>query len=125
MTGQIKPIDAFYKRVFNMTYAEKKQQEEMEYFVYENGEKKKLENLQKKHNQYIKSLGIEIDVDSGEILQQRHGVILIPTTVVDHHFLQVTEFLVQLIKNYTRTLYQKVRQLVFRIINPYMIVDKS
>jgi len=35
--------------------------------------KKKLENLQKKHNQYIKSLGIEIDVDSGEILQQRHG----------------------------------------------------
>ena len=35
--------------------------------------KKKLENLQKKHNQYIKSLGIEIDVDCGEILQQRHG----------------------------------------------------
>ena len=42
MTGQTKPIDAFYKRVFNMTYAEKKQQEEMEYFVYENGEKKEV-----------------------------------------------------------------------------------
>ena len=26
--------------------------------------KKKLENLNKKHNQYIRSLGIEIDVDS-------------------------------------------------------------
>ena len=35
--------------------------------------KKKLENLKKKHNQYIRSLGIEIDVDSGEILQDRHG----------------------------------------------------
>ena len=37
-----KPIDAFYKRVFNMTYAEKKAQEEMEYFIYENGEKKEI-----------------------------------------------------------------------------------
>ena len=37
-----KPIDAFYKRVFNMTYAEKKQQEELEYFIYENGEKKEI-----------------------------------------------------------------------------------
>jgi hypothetical protein len=37
-----KPIDAFYKRVFNMTYAEKKQQEELEYFIYENGEKKEV-----------------------------------------------------------------------------------
>ena len=37
-----KPIDAFYKRVFNMTFAEKKQQEEMEYFTYENGEKKEV-----------------------------------------------------------------------------------
>ena len=36
--------------------------------------KKKLENLKKKHNLYIRSLGILIDVDSGEILQQRHGV---------------------------------------------------
>ena len=35
--------------------------------------KEKLENLNKKHNQYIKSLGIEIDVDSGKILQDRHG----------------------------------------------------
>ena len=67
------PRDAFYKSVFGMTYAEKKQQEEMEYFIYEDGEKEKLENLKKKHNQYIKSLGIEIDVDSGEILQDRHG----------------------------------------------------
>ena len=29
--------------------------------------KKKLENLIKKHNQYIKSLGVNIDVDTGEI----------------------------------------------------------
>ena len=29
--------------------------------------KKKLENLKKKHNQYIKSLGVNIDVDTGEI----------------------------------------------------------
>ena len=35
-------IDAFYKRVFGMTYAEKKQQEELEYFIYENGEKKEV-----------------------------------------------------------------------------------
>ena len=37
-----KPIDAFYKRIFGMTFAEKKAQEEMEYFVYENGEKKEV-----------------------------------------------------------------------------------
>ena len=38
-----KPIDAFYKRVFNMTYAEKKAQEEAEYFYYdENGKKKEV-----------------------------------------------------------------------------------
>ena len=43
-----KPIDAFYKRIFNMTYAEKKQQEEMEYFVYENGEKKEVRNSKEK-----------------------------------------------------------------------------
>ena len=36
------PRDAFYMKVFNMTYAEKKQQEELEYFVYENGEKKEV-----------------------------------------------------------------------------------
>ena len=35
------PRDAFYKSVFGMTYAEKKQQEELEYFIYENGEKKR------------------------------------------------------------------------------------
>ena len=35
-----KPIDAFYKRIFNMTYAEKKSQEDAEYFTYENGEKR-------------------------------------------------------------------------------------
>jgi len=29
--------------------------------------KKKLENLKKKHNRYIKSLGVNIDVDTGEI----------------------------------------------------------
>ena len=37
-----KPIDAFYKRVFGMTYAEKKSQEDAEYFTYENGEKKEV-----------------------------------------------------------------------------------
>ena len=38
-----KPIDAFYKRVFNMTYAEKKAQEDAEYFYYdENGKKKEV-----------------------------------------------------------------------------------
>ena len=36
--------------------------------------KKKLENLKKKHNLYIRSLGIEIDVDSGEIASQLQGV---------------------------------------------------
>ena len=36
------PRDATYMRVFKMTYAEKKQQEELEYFVYENGEKKEV-----------------------------------------------------------------------------------
>ena len=36
--------------------------------------KKKLEQLNKTHNQYIRSLGIMIDIDSGEILQERHGV---------------------------------------------------
>ena len=35
------PRDATYMRVFGMTYAEKKKQEELEYFVYENGEKKR------------------------------------------------------------------------------------
>mgnify|MGYP004388293565 FL=1 len=29
--------------------------------------KKRLENLNKKHNQYIKSLGVNIDVDTGKI----------------------------------------------------------
>ena len=29
--------------------------------------KKKLENLKRKHNQYIKSLGVNIDIDTGEI----------------------------------------------------------
>ena len=42
-----KPIDAFYKRVFNMTYAEKKQQEEVEDFRYENGEKKEIRKSNK------------------------------------------------------------------------------
>ena len=42
-----KPSDAFYKRVFNMTFAEKKQQEELEYFIYENGEKKEIRKSNK------------------------------------------------------------------------------
>ena len=42
------PRDAFYKSVFGMTYAEKKQQEEMEYFIYENGEKKEVRKSKEK-----------------------------------------------------------------------------
>ena len=42
------PRDAFYKSVFGMTYAEKKQQEEMEYFIYENGEKKEIRKSKEK-----------------------------------------------------------------------------
>ena len=41
------PRDAFYMSVFNMTYAEKKQQEELEYFIYENGEKKEVRKSNK------------------------------------------------------------------------------
>ena len=41
------PRDAFYKRIFNMTYSEKKQQEELEYFIYENGEKKEIRKSKK------------------------------------------------------------------------------
>ena len=40
-----KPIDAFYTRIFGMTYAEKKAQEEAEYFTYENGEKKEVRKV--------------------------------------------------------------------------------
>ena len=35
--------------------------------------KKKLENLKKKHNQYIKSLGVNIDIDTGEIMSSFEG----------------------------------------------------
>ena len=35
--------------------------------------KKKLENLKKRHNRYIKSLGVNIDVDTGEILSSFEG----------------------------------------------------
>ena len=35
--------------------------------------KKKLQNLIKKHNQYIKSLGVNIDLDTGEIQSQFEG----------------------------------------------------
>tara|TARA_R100000988_G_C3914755_1_gene123809 strand:- start:46 stop:393 length:348 start_codon:yes stop_codon:yes gene_type:complete len=41
------PRDAFYKSVFGMTYAEKKQQEELEFFIYENGEKKEVRKSKK------------------------------------------------------------------------------
>ena len=41
------PRDAFYKSVFGMTYAEKKQQEEMEYFIYEDGEKREVRKSKK------------------------------------------------------------------------------
>ena len=43
-----KPIDAFYKRIFGMTYAEKKSQEDAEYFTYENGEKKEVRKTKEK-----------------------------------------------------------------------------
>ena len=35
--------------------------------------KKKLENLKRKHNRYIKSLGVNIDVDTGEIMSSFEG----------------------------------------------------
>ena len=35
--------------------------------------KKKLENLKKKHNQFIKSLGVNIDVETGEINSSFEG----------------------------------------------------
>ena len=35
--------------------------------------KEKLENLKKKHNRYIKSLGVNIDVDTGEIFSSLDG----------------------------------------------------
>jgi len=35
--------------------------------------KQKIKNLQKKHNQYIKSLGVDIDVDSGKINNSFEG----------------------------------------------------
>ena len=35
--------------------------------------KKKLENLKRKHNQYIKSLGVNIDIDTGEIFSSFEG----------------------------------------------------
>ena len=35
--------------------------------------KKKLENLKKKHNRYIKSLGVNIDIDTGEIFTSFDG----------------------------------------------------
>jgi len=42
------PRDATYMRVFNMTYAEKKQQEELEFFIYENGEKREVRKTKEK-----------------------------------------------------------------------------
>tara|TARA_R110001592_G_scaffold201433_1_gene450551 strand:+ start:290 stop:637 length:348 start_codon:yes stop_codon:yes gene_type:complete len=41
------PRDATYMRVFKMTYAEKKAQEELEFFIYENGEKKEVRKSKK------------------------------------------------------------------------------
>ena len=35
--------------------------------------KEKLENLKKQHNRYIKSLGVNIDVDTGEIFSSFEG----------------------------------------------------
>ena len=35
-------------KVFNMTYAEKKAQEELEHFTYENGEKKEVRKSKEK-----------------------------------------------------------------------------
>ena len=51
----------------------RKHKKKLNIFTYENGEKKKLENLKKKHNQYIKSLGVNIDVDTGEIFSSFEG----------------------------------------------------
>ena len=35
--------------------------------------KKQVENLKRKHNQYIKSLGVNIDIDTGEIFSSFEG----------------------------------------------------
>ena len=35
--------------------------------------KKKLEKLKRQHNQYIKSLGVDIDVDTGVVNSQFEG----------------------------------------------------
>ena len=35
--------------------------------------KQKIKNLQKKHNQYIKSLGVDIDIDTGKINNSFEG----------------------------------------------------
>jgi hypothetical protein len=46
-----KPIDAFYKRIFNMTYAEKKAEEEAEY--YDLTKKEKVYTPKKKKEEEI------------------------------------------------------------------------
>src|SRR6056300_1598511 len=49
-----KPIDAFYKRIFNMTYAEKKAEEEAEYFDL--SKKEKVYNKKRKVKQVERRL---------------------------------------------------------------------
>ena len=71
-----KPIDAFYKRIFGMTFAEKKHKKKWNILLMKMARKKKLENLKKKHYQYIKSLGVNIDIDSGKIESGFEGYLL-------------------------------------------------
>ena len=51
----------------------RKHKKTAEYFTYENGEKKEVRKSKEKHNRYIKSLGVNIDVDTGEIFSSFEG----------------------------------------------------
>ena len=72
--------------------------------------KKKLENLKKKHYQYIKSLGVNIDIDSGKIESGFEGYPMLIYLITVRLFLQVTIFQVLLQNVTTPTLFLKVRQ---------------
>ena len=68
MTGlSPKPIDAFYKKSLQYDFRKRRNNKKKWNILFmKMARKKKLENLKKKHNQYIKSLGVNIDVDTGE-----------------------------------------------------------
>ena len=87
--------------------------------------KKKLEKIQKKHNQYIKSLGVNIDVDTGEINSSFEGYPMpdlscrpsIPTS--DNISGTTTK------RYYTNTIPEGKTISVAYNKGPYMVVNKS